>query len=191
MILDLHQLQELILRYKYFIIFPLVAIEGPIVTIIAGFFTASGFLSLPVVLPVIVFADIAGDSFYYFVGRFLSKRTIIRFGKFFGLTAKKIESAEAYIRNNPYKSFTLGKLAHGPGIVVLLGAGMAKVSYAKFVTGNFFPTAGKSLILFLIGYYFGKALVKINSYLDYSALLIATALLVIYLVYLKFFQKKL
>lgn len=177
------------MQYKYVIIFPLVVVEGPIITVIAGFFTAGGFLSLSIVAPLIVVGDLVGDSLFYLIGKYAKKSFIVRFGKFFGLTEQKIDSAGRYLREHPHKSFTFGKIAHGPGVVVLIGAGMARVPYAKFISANVLPTLVKSLILFLIGYYFGTALGKVNKYLDVSGLIIGVLLIVVYIGYIKFSEK--
>ena len=56
-------------QYKYLILFPLAIIEGPIVTVIAGFLCSQAILEPFYVFPIIVIGDILGDSLYYGLGR--------------------------------------------------------------------------------------------------------------------------
>ncbi len=186
MVFNFTQIQEWIYAYKYFVIFPLVVVEGPIITVICGFFASTGQLNFPAVYLVIVIGDLVGDSLYYSIGRFASKSWLHRFGKYIGLDPQKIDKAENYFHNHPHKTFALGKLSHGPGILVLVAAGMIKIPYHKFILGNVLPTMVKSLILFLIGFYFGQAFLRINKYLDFTALVIGILFVVAYVVFIKF-----
>src|ERR1700730_3666378 len=56
-------------EYKYFILFPLAIVEGPILAVIAGFLCMRGILNIGLVLPVIVLADMVSDSACFFLGR--------------------------------------------------------------------------------------------------------------------------
>ncbi len=63
------EIVEWLSEYRYFALLPLAVAERPIVTIIAGYLSSVGRLSLLVVLPVVIVGDLVGDSLLYFTGR--------------------------------------------------------------------------------------------------------------------------
>lgn len=182
MLLNLDQLQQGILSYRYFIIFPLAVVEGPIVTVISGGLSAAGLLSAPSAYGLIVIADLVGDSLWYCLGKYCSRGFLHRFGRYFGLHEERLNSIAAHFHERPHRTFSLGKISHGPGILVLIAAGMVKMSFIPFILANVLPTMVKSLLLLLIGYYFGKALGSVNAALDISALIIGVAVVILFFI---------
>src|SRR5258708_12893626 len=73
---------ELLVHYRYFVLFPISIVEGPIVTVLGGFLASMGQLSVLWVFVVVVLGDLVGDSLYYFLGtksRNLAERSILKF----------------------------------------------------------------------------------------------------------------
>src|SRR6266498_108866 len=181
MIFTFPQLISWLEHYKYFVLFPIVVVEGPIITIIGGFLASLGYLRLTIALPVVVAADLVGDSIYYAFGRWGGRRFIDRWGHYFGATAERVEKLEGHFHRHQGKTLVIGKLSHAVVIVILLAAGVARVPYGKFVWYNFIGTLPKSLLFLLIGYYFGRSYEQFNAYLNYYAVitpLIVVAVLV-------------
>jgi len=168
--ISLEQIVALLLQYKYILLFPVSAIEGPIITIIAGFFSSIGYMNIFLASLVIIAGDLFGDTIYYIVGRYGRRSFIERWGHFIGITKQRIEKMEKHFENHAGRTLILGKLAHGIGTYFLLAAGVAKVPYRKFLWFNLISTIPKTVILILIGFYFGQAYVKIGNYLDYTAI---------------------
>ncbi len=179
----LTNLTNWLLAYKYIVLFPGVVIEGPILTVIAGFLASSGHLNLFIAYGVIVIADITGDSLYYFLGRFGGTRFIERWGSKVGLTLERVEKIENHYAEHAGKTLILGKFAHSIEIPFLVAAGLAGVPYGTFLWYVFIPTVPKSLLFILIGYYFGRAYGEINNYLGYTALIMSAAALALIAVY--------
>jgi membrane protein DedA with SNARE-associated domain len=171
-----HFLQWLLV-YRYLILFPLVALEGPIITIIAGSLVATSFMSAPVAFLVIVAGDLFGDSFYYFLGKWGGRKAIERWGRFIGINPVLAENLENHFDNHAGKTLFLGKISHGIGGIFLVAAGMANMPYSRFIWFNFLATLIKSAALLLVGYYFGQALVHINSIIQ----LVAFILIVVFI----------
>ncbi len=172
MVFSLHLALQWLAHYKYWVIFPIAVVEGPMVTVLAGFLSSQGQLNFLTAYAIIAIADLAGDALYYLLGRFGRQAAMAKVGRFFGVTPERIMALEKHFANHPKKIFIAGKMAHGIGTVVLAAAGFAKVPFRKFIFLNIFPTLFKSLILLAVGYYFGRAYEHINTYLDYSAIAI-------------------
>lgn len=175
MIFTLPEISQLLIDFRYLVLFPIVVLEGPIITVIAGFLASLGKLNLFIAYFVVVFGDLTGDSIYYVIGRFGKETIISRWGKMFGLSDERIYNLEKHFENNGGKTMLLGKLSHGVGAAFLVAAGIAKMPFRRFFWYNFLGTLPKSLFLIVIGYYYGQAIAKINSLLEWAAIIFMTA----------------
>lgn len=180
MILD--DLVPWLIHFKYLVIFPIAVIEGPIITIITGFLISLSYLNFWVAFVVVFLADLLGDMLWYSLGRFGRDPIFRRYGRFVGITSERLKRVENHFYSNPIRTFLLAKFAHGLGSIVWVSAGVSKVSYKKILFINFFSTVLKSLILILIGYYFGRAYVKLNVYLNLLGLALIIILIVGYFI---------
>lgn len=186
--LTLPKIFLLLATYRYFLLYPVVVIEGPIVTVIAGFLASLGFLDVFWVYVVVVLGDLTGDSLYYALGRWGRKRIVEKYGWHVGITPRLIEKFEGYLHKHTAKTLFFGKFSQALCVPILIAAGVAKVPYRKYITINLFATLIKSLILLLIGFYFGQAYAKIARYLDITAIIVLI-LAVIFLLFYLYMQK--
>lgn len=180
---------SLLLQYKYLILFPIIAIEGPIATVLAGFMASMGIMNFFVAYVVILAGDMAGDSLYFALGYWGREKLIRRWGKFLGITVEKTERLEKHFGKHIGKTIIIGKISHVFGVVILLAAGLAKIKFRDFFKFDFIATIPKSLILILTGYYFGKA--AIQSIKSFDAVALQTFFVAILLIVIYFAIKKL
>jgi membrane-associated protein len=173
----------LLTAYKYLFLFPVAVVEGPIITVIAGFLSSLGVFNVFVAYGVLVAGDIAGDVAYYELGYYGRQRFVIRWGRFLGVTQERLEQLEKHFDKHSGKTLIIGKLSQGIGGAILLAAGMAKVPFRKLVLYDFLPTLPKTLILLLIGYYAGASYVEISSYFDYAAIGTIVAAVIFVVIY--------
>ena len=188
--LSIDHITQLLVAYKYFILFPIVVVEGPIATVIAGLIISLGYLNFLVAYLVIVAGDVAGDCIYYAIGRFGREHFIERWGKYIGLNPQRVIHVEKHFDKHGSKTLFIGKMAHGIGSIFLVAAGMVKMPFSRFVSANLLATFIKSLILILIGYYFGQSLEKINSAFEFISALSISLALIIALGLFWYFKKK-
>lgn len=187
--ITLTQLYLSIIKFQYIILFPIVAIEGPIISVIAGFLIAQGLMSVYLTSIIIIIADLAGDSLYYGIGRWGVNLGL----KIFHLSPQKLIKIEQHFNSHSGKTLLLGKLAHGIGTTFLFAAGAVKMPFGKFLYYNILGTIPKSLTLIAIGYLFGQSYVRIGKYFDYYAIFTLTlgaVLAVIYFIVAKYARKK-
>ncbi len=182
--MSLFEISILLDSYKYLFLFPIVVIEGPIVTVIAGFLSSLGHLNIFIVYAVIVLGDVVGDSLYYAIGFYGRLGFVERWGRFLGMTKERVVKIENHFKNHVGKTLITGKLTHFAGAVILVAAGVARVPYWRFVWYNFLPTIPKSLAFLLLGYYFGKAYQQIDQYFDYATLAILAVCVLAVVVYI-------
>ncbi len=174
---------HLLLTYKYFILIPLSIIEGPIVTVIAGFLVTLKVFNPFVVYVVMVIGDIVGDAGIYYIG-YSGKKYL----HFFKITEEKLETAKQYFSNNHKKAIIVSKLAHGIGFTGLIAAGATHVPYKKYFITCTTISAIQSLVMLLLGIFFGHAYVLIGKYLDYYAA--AASVIVVFVIVFLYIRKK-
>lgn len=178
-----HQVNEifyLLYTYSYLVLFPLVVLEGPIVTIIAGFLVSLGFMDFIPTYLTVISGDLAGDVLYYSAGRWWLNSMVNKVFSFFKVDIKKIERLEKTIKKHKGKVLFFGKLSHAIGGVILFAAGIVKLPFNEFFAFNLLATLPKSLILLGVGYFFGSTVSNFGKYLNITvlALFVFTILLV-------------
>ena len=182
---------DLLYRYKYFLLFPLAIVEGPVLAVIAGFLCANNFLNVFIAYPVIVAGDIIGDSLCYMLGRFGAPVFVKRFIKKLGFKPENINAARSYFNANSIRSVSLSKITLGIGFAGIYLAGNAKVPYRKFILICLITSALQYVVYLGIGFLFGSAYEKIAHYIDFlSALIIVTAITILLFIFLKSYRKK-
>lgn len=149
-----------LLAYKYLLLFPFAFVEGPIITIIAGSLAASGQIDFLLALVIILVADEAADTMYYFFGRFGRDRFLKRWGKYIGLGEKTMRRVDKHFLEHAGKTLIFGKLAFSFEIPFIVTAGIARYPYGKFILYMIIAAIPKSLGLMLIGYFFGFTIVN-------------------------------
>ncbi|MEI7615518.1 MAG: VTT domain-containing protein, partial [Actinomycetota bacterium] len=195
-LMDSSLIAQLILRFGYPIIFLLVVYEGPLVTIAAAFFAASGYLNVFILYPLIVIADLSSDIMWYYVGYFGREKVINRWGRFFGLHSDNLEKFQKLnnrFKNHQGKILFIAKISHVIGFPFLINAGMFKWDIRKYILFNFLATIPKTLGFMILGYFFGKAGNIISRYLGYGTYIGIGAfvcLIITYFLIVKFAKKK-
>ena len=156
---------QLILLYKYFIILPLAVIEGPVISLICGFFVKLNFLSFWPVYLILIAGDLIGDVFWYSVGYFGGEGFVRKFGKYFHITEERENTVKKIFYKYQTSILIISKVTMGFGfaLVTLVTAGIVRVSFKKYMMlnflGQFFWTGG----LLAVGYFFGSLYVNFNK----------------------------
>ena len=160
---------ELLITYKYFILFPLAIVEGPLITVIAGFLCSIGLLNPFIAYFIIIVADIIGDSLFYALGRWGRSAFLERVSRWLGLTPRRLVRIKTYMGANSFKTLALSKVILGIGVAGLYLAGRSKIAYTRFFSVCALTSLVQCGAYLLIGWFFGAFYQKISQYLDYFA----------------------
>jgi membrane protein DedA with SNARE-associated domain len=169
--LPLPQLLSWLIQYRYLLLLPIVVVEGPIITVIAGFLVSLGYLDFILAYGLAVTGDLFGDTLYYLAGRIGADRFVKGWGRCLCITWDQIDRLKQHFARHVGKTLLLGKLTQGAGGLILVAAGAAEVPYPVFLWFNLLGTLPKSLALLLVGFYFGHAYRRISAYLNDIALI--------------------
>lgn len=153
------------LAYKYFFIFVIVVIEGPIITTLSGLLLHLNYVHLWPIYLTLVAGDLTADMIWYVIGRYGAYRFARKYGRYVGVTEALLTKTEALFKHHQNKILFFSKITMGFGfaLVVLMSAGMARVSFKKYMALN---TLGQFIwtgFLLSIGYFFGKFYLVINK----------------------------
>ena len=172
--------------YRYYLLIPVIIIEGPIITVIAGFLASMGYFNILIVYGIVVFLDISEDIFLYLLGWFWGNKIMKKFGHYIGMNQKRLLIFSKQFKKHRIKTIAIGKMAIVMGVasfVPLIAAGMTKMPFRKFISVVSATSLVKSMALLLIGFYFGKAYILIDKYLNYIGFAAAAIALLIFIVY--------
>jgi|SRR5579863_1412778 membrane protein DedA with SNARE-associated domain len=148
--------QHYLALYGYLALLPLMVIEGPAVTVIAAFLASQDLLNVWAVYAIAVIGDLIGDMLYYAAGRWTLQRLTDRPGRWATRLRQRVAQLGPRICTRAGAMLLFGKLTHSAGFAVLLAAGAAHVSVRRFLLFNLAGTLPKSLLLVVIGYWFGR-----------------------------------
>jgi membrane protein DedA with SNARE-associated domain len=90
--------------------------------------------------------------------------------RFFNVNINFVHKLENALRKNKGPFLFFGKLSHAIGGIILFAAGSVGIPVGDFLWFNFLATLPKSLILILVGYYFGSTVSNFKRYVDITAL---------------------
>jgi membrane protein DedA with SNARE-associated domain len=148
---------------KYVILALLVAVEGPIATLLGAAAAASGFMQLKLVFIFAAFGNLCADSVWYSLGYAGKQAWLLKIGQRFGLTQKLLENLQAKIQKQAVKILFIAKVTNGFIIPSLITAGFAKVPWKRW----FLPVAAGEMFwtgtLVLIGYYTTQTIQQIQK----------------------------
>jgi len=189
MIFTLSQIIIWLETYRYFVLFPVTIVEGPIITIIAGSLTSGGLFNFWIVYAIAIMGDTIGDTLYFLAGKWGGRRFRRNWGKLLDVRLERAAKLEKYFKKHAGKTLFWGKFGYGIVGTLLFTAGVADVPYGKFITFTFLATLVKSFILLLVGFYFGYAYAQIKYYLDFTSYLMIASAILLLLIYL-YFQRR-
>ncbi len=152
----------------YGLIFILTLVEGPIISLICGFLLKAGALYFIPAYLCVMTGDLSGDVIWYFLGRRWGYSFINRFGRYFSINIKKVETVQKVFSKYHDSILFVSKLTTGLGFapVVLFTAGLSKVPFRRYMAlngfGQIFWTGG----LLLIGFGLGNLYTAVGAKLD-------------------------
>jgi len=120
-------------HYGYWVLLPLMIVEGPIATIFAATMAALGALNVWVVLIFSIAGDMIGDCILYWLGRKWGIQFVNRIGKYIGITENLVMRMERYFEHHGGKTIFVVKSTTGLCWATFTAAGIVKMDFKKFV----------------------------------------------------------
>jgi len=184
------QIFEFLSSYGYWIIFPLMFIEGPMTTVIAAILASLGAFNVWVVLMMSIVGDVLGDIGLYGIGKKWGFSFVRKIGKYIGVTEKRVLKMEKFFDKHGGKTIFMAKSTTGLCFVTFVAAGIAKMNFGKFIKYSILGGFVWSGFLVTMGYFYGYLWREIGKYIEWAGwLVMGLALLTFILVNLIKSQK--
>ena len=164
---------QLLQVHGLLLLFPLAVIEGPIVTVVAGWLARLGYFRLEWVMLILVLADLVGDGLLYWLGRAGPDVLPHEWRLKLGVTDERIAMVVEHFRKKGGRTLLAAKLTHSFGFVALVAAGASRMSFPAFLGFNLIGTIPKTAFFLFVGYAVGEAHVTIDHWIGRASLGIA------------------
>ena len=169
---------HIILQYRYWALFPIACFEGPLVSILIGFFISLGYFNPFAAYAILLAGDLVPDTIFYMIGRY-GKRTsfMVRYGRKIGITPERFATIEQLWKTHPSKTMFMSKLAFGLSTIFLVLAGLVGLPPRTFYPIAILVTCAQYAILMTLGYYFGTSYLLIANTFEGIGLAVAGILI--------------
>jgi membrane protein DedA with SNARE-associated domain len=134
-----------------------IPVPGETVLLAAGFFAKQRVMRLSVVIPCAIVAAVLGDNLGYWIGSRGGRTFIERRGRYFGLSAKRVASAEANFREHGPRAIVFARFIPGIRVVAALAAGVSRVEWLVFFMYNLVGAVAWATTIASLGYLFGHS----------------------------------
>ncbi len=164
--MSVEALVYLLEAHPYLLLFPLVALEGPLATICAGFLVSAGFMSWPLAYALAVTADLTADTLYYLLGRSARHPRVGCLLHRVGLTQERLAAMEVAFRSKEARTVVGAKVTEIAAVPMLITAGLMKMGYGRFLAWNASVALLKTGVLLAVGFFAGGQVLSLAQRLD-------------------------
>ncbi|PLX20842.1 hypothetical protein C0584_03595 [Candidatus Parcubacteria bacterium] len=176
-------------QHGYWIMLPLMIIEGPIVTVVAAMLSSLGAFNIYVVFVLSIMGDVVGDVIFYFLGYIFGLRFVKNFGKYIGVTEKLVDQMEKYFIRHGGKTIFAVKATTGLCWATFTAAGIIKMRFYKFIKYSLLGGFVWSGFLVAMGYFYGYLWREITVYIEWVGWIIFV-LTVMSIIVISFYKKQ-
>src|SRR6516225_6333435 len=184
-------------QYGLWAIFVLVLLEdfgipvpGETVLIAGAVYAGSGRLNVVAVGIVGFVAAVLGDNIGYAIGRFGGHAVVLRWGKYVGMTAERLDKAQDFFNRHGGKIITIARFIEGLRQANGIIAGIIKMHWLKFVAFNALGAALWVGTWVTIGYFAGQHIATIYHYITQYSYYLLIVLAVAFVGYVVFRLRK-
>ncbi len=150
----------------------------------AGYLASQGRLSLGLVILSGIMGSLLGALFNYWLALKLGRPLILRLGRYFGLTEKRYDRAESYLKRHGEISTFVGRLIPGLRQYISLPAGLARMGLGRFALCTALGAGIWATVLAWLGYLIGENERLLQRSLREVTIYTAIGLVIIILAYI-------
>ena len=147
-----------------------VAVEGPLATLAAAVASSAGYLDPRLVFVSASCGNLSADILWYLLG-YLGKIELLgRYGSWMGIKQDTILKLKQGIHNHVRKLLFIAKLTLGFIIPTLVAAGLARVSWRRWLGTLLLAEGIWTGSLVLAGYYYGQYILHLEKGLKWISI---------------------
>lgn len=183
---SLELIEKYMLIYGYWAVFFGVMLEnagvpvpGETILLIAGFFASRGHFHIAIVMLVAATGAVIGDNIGFAIGHHYGRGILLRFGRFFFLTPKRLEHMENYFTRYGNKTVLVARFITGLRVFAALLAGASKMRWRVFLVYNIAGAILWSVVITTLGYLFGESLPLLLRWVGRSGTILLIVIIVV------------
>jgi membrane-associated protein len=185
---SLQLIEQYMLAYGYWAVFFGVMLEnagipvpGETILLIAGYFAASRSDQFNIIRVMLTAATgaVVGDNIGFAIGHHYGRGFLLRVGRFFFLTPKRIAHMENYFEGHGNKTILVARFITGLRVFAGPLAGASKMPWRVFFAYNIAGAILWSIVITLLGYFFGQSLPLLIRWLRLSGTILLIVAIVI------------
>jgi membrane protein DedA with SNARE-associated domain len=176
--------------WTYILLAVLVAVEGPIATLLGAAAASAGLMKPGWVFIAAAVGNLTADSVWYTLGYIGKIDWLLRIEKKLGIKGDIIARLEIAMRKHAARILFVAKLTLSLMIPALIAAGLVKVPWKRWFPAIFSGEMLWTGSLLLIGFYATEAIKRVEMGVEYAALG-ASLVFVLFLIFVgrRFFKK--
>ena len=148
--------------WNYVLLALVVAIEGPIATLLGAAAASAGWLNPLLVFVAAAVGNLMADTLWYLLGYLGKVEWVLHYGKWLGLRREHIAQFEQKVRTHTRKLLIVGKLTSSPMIPTLIATGLARVPWWRWFGALFVAECVWTGGLVLAGYYLSESIKRLQ-----------------------------
>ena len=153
--------------WNYILLAMLVAIEGPVATLLGAVAASAGLLRPTLVFLFAAIGNLTADSLWYFLGYMGRIEWLFRGGKRFGVKREYLERLTRGMKKHTVKILFFAKLSVSFVIPALIAAGLVKAPWRRWFPALLGAETLWTGSLVLIGFYTTEALKRVERGIEY------------------------
>ena len=176
---------RLLQTYTYPVLVGLVLLEslgiplpGEIALVTAAAYASLGHISIYAVIILAALAAIVGGALGYLIGLRGGLPLVLHYGGYIGVRRRHVDRAHAFFEKHGAKTILFGRFIAILRTWAAIVAGGAGMSFPKFVLYNSIGSVVWAIVFGWLGYYFGRDLPLLESYISRVSLVLLVALAV-------------
>jgi len=186
---SLQIIEQYMLAYGYWAVFFGVMLEnaglpipGETILLVAGYFASTGVFRVPLVMLIAAAGAVTGDNIGFAIGHHYGRAFLLKIGRFFFLTPKRLEHVERYFKSHGNKTILVARFITGLRVFAALLAGASKMPWRVFVVYNVAGAVLWSVVITMLGYLFGQSLPLLVKWVGRTGTILLIAGIVILIV---------
>ena len=161
----------------------LIPIPSEVIMPFSGYLVSTGKFNLVAVIMAGSFGNLLGSLIAYFVGTYLGRGFVLKYGKYVLLKKSHLEIAESYFSKYGNRAIFVSRLLPAIRTYISLPAGVAKMNLKKFAAYTLVGSIIWNTALTYIGITLGQewdSIRKYSSYFDALVIIVVIAGIILY-----------
>jgi membrane protein DedA with SNARE-associated domain len=184
---SLQLIEHYMLVYGYWAVFFGVMLEnagvpvpGETILLVAGYFASTGEFNIALVMMIAASGAVVGDNIGFAIGHHYGRSFLLRVGRFFFLTPKRLAYMENYFERHGNRTILIARFITGLRVFAALLAGASrKMPWRVFALYNMAGAILWSVVITTLGYLFGASLPLLVKWVGRSGTILLIAAIVI------------